>query len=291
MRVLLTGATGLIGRETARALAADGHEVVALSRAGGPVDGAAERRAADLLDPSAARAAVAGAEALVHLAWHSGPGRMAAPENLAWAGATLRLVHDFADAGGRRVVGAGSCAEYDWSARSHHAEDDRLGPRSLYGATKARTGQLLCEAAPHLGLSAAWARIFFSYGAGEPQGRLVGDLIAGLRAGREVPCTDGTQRRDFMSAADIGRALALLVASDVAGPVNVATGEAVAVARLVRHVANRIGRPELVRLGAIERPADDPACVEADVGRLAGLGFRPRLTFEAGLDDAIGRTG
>ena len=139
---------------------------------------------------------------------------------------------------------AGTCAEYDWRADRPHAETDPLAPQSLYGIAKARTGELLCDAGPHLGLTVGWARIFFVYGPGEPPGRLLGDLIAGLRAGREVPCSDGTQRRDFLSAADIGAALVAMLEAGADGPVNVGSGEAVEVRRLIGHVADRIGRPD-----------------------------------------------
>lgn len=292
MRVLLTGATGLIGRETARALAGAGHDVVALSRAGGAVEGAGETCAADLLDSGDMRLAVVESrcDGLVHLAWYGGKGRMGAPENLDWAGATLRLVRAFAAAGGRHVVASGSCAEYDWSGDAPFAEDSPLVPQGLYGIAKARTGQAVVEAAPALGLTLAWARIFFVYGPGEPPGRLLGDLIAGLRAGRDVPCTDGTQARDFLATPDIAQALVQLLDARAGGPVNVASGTTATVGDIVAHVARRLGRPDLVRLGALPRPDGDPDRIAAVTDRLRGLGFRPRLSLAEGLDDALART-
>ena len=55
VRVLLTGATGLIGRTAARALADAGHEVIALSRSG-QADATGQTIACDLLDPDQASA-------------------------------------------------------------------------------------------------------------------------------------------------------------------------------------------------------------------------------------------
>jgi nucleoside-diphosphate-sugar epimerase len=63
LRVAVTGAAGLLGRHVGAALAAEGHEVIGIDR---PGRGAA--RGADLTAPGAARAALAGAEALVHAA-------------------------------------------------------------------------------------------------------------------------------------------------------------------------------------------------------------------------------
>ena len=291
MRVLVTGATGLIGQETCAALAGAGHEVVALSRSGRDVAGAAETIAVDLLDETATVPALrgAGAEALVHLAWYDGPGRMGAKDNLDWAAATIRLVRTFAEAGGRRVIGAGSCAEYDWRDAGPFSEGAALNPQSLYGIAKARTGQMLMDAAPQLGLAMAWARIFFVYGPGEPEGRLLGDVIAGLRAGRPVPCTDGLQERDFMATPEIGRALAHMLDCGAEGPVNVASGDCIPVRDLIGAVADHMGGADLVQLGARTRPPDDPPRIAADVTCLRALGFIPRHSLE-GVADAIDRT-
>lgn len=285
MRVLLTGATGLIGRQCTAPLTDAGFEVIAASRRGAAVPGA-EALALDLLDPGAVRAALAEARPthLVHLAWHDSPqGRWTAPANLDWAAATLTLLRAFAEAGGTRAVCAGSCAEYGWD-RPVLAEDSPLKPATLYGAAKARAGQLALAGAGAMGLRLAWARIFFCYGPGEPPGRLLGDLVAGLRAGQQVDCTDGLQERDFLHTADIGRALAAILASPADGAVNIGSGRAVPVRDVIETAARLVGRPDLIRLGARPRPAGDPPRLEADATRLTTeVGFRPGFDLEAGL--------
>lgn len=290
-RVLLTGASGLIGRQTIEPLRDRGFTVVALSRSGEPLPGAEETLAADLLIKEEMEQAVrrAAASHLVHLAWHDqGGDRWNAPANLEWAAATLTLVRTFAEAGGKRVVAVGSCAEYDWSAPSPLQENAPLAPSSLYGAAKAATGALLVAAASALGVSLAWARVFFCYGPGEAEGRLLDDVLTGLEAGHPVDCTDGLQERDFLHTADIGRALALLTASQVEGPVNIASGKAVRVRRVIETAARQMGRPELIRLGARPRPPDDPSRIEADTTRLSNeLGFHPKFDLESGVADVI----
>ncbi len=133
-RVLVTGATGLIGRHLAAPLAAAGYEVVALSRQGKGLTG-------DLLSDPEGIAERARADHLIHLAWHDAPtARMTAPENLDWTVASLRLLRAFAANGGKRAVMVGSCAEYDWSGAGHLGEDAPLKPATPYGAAKAATG-------------------------------------------------------------------------------------------------------------------------------------------------------
>lgn len=282
-RVLLTGATGLIGRQTVRQLEEAGFAVVAVSRARGD----------DLLRDPEAVVARAGADHLIHLAWHDGAkDRWSSAANLDWVGASLRLLRAFAEAGGKRAVMVGSCAEYDWTGDGHLSETAPLRPATVYGAAKAATGMAAMAGAGVMGVSLAWARIFFCYGPGEPEGRLFGDIVKGLAAGREVACTDGLQRRDFLHTADVGRALSQLLASPVEGAVNIGSGRAVAVRDLIGALARALGREDLIRLGARPRPAGDPPLIEADTGRLAtDVGFRPVHDIESGVRAVLAADG
>lgn len=283
-RVLLTGATGLIGRATASSLAEAGHEVVTLGR------NPASNITCDLLDLDATTAALETARAshLVHLAWHDGlRDRWASPANLDWMAATLHLVQAFARAGGQRTVCAGSCAEYDWSV-SKLSETSPLRPRTLYGAAKAGTGLALCKGQDALGLSLIWARIFFVYGPDEPPGRLLGDLISNLRVGRPVKCTDGLQERDFLHVDDLAHALVRLLEADLTGAVNVASGTAIPVRDLIEEVANQMHHPDLIQLGAMARAPDDPDRLAADVTRLRDeVGFVPQHDLASGVADVL----
>ncbi|WP_171172389.1 NAD(P)-dependent oxidoreductase [Ruegeria sp. HKCCA0370] len=283
-RVLLTGATGLIGRATATALTEAGHEVVTLGR------NPASDIPCDLLNPNATSTALETARAshLVHLAWHDGArDRWTSGANLDWMAATLHLVREFARTGGQRAVCAGSCAEYDWSV-PELIETSPLRPRTLYGAAKAGAGLALCAGQQTLGLSLAWARIFFVYGPDEPPGRLFGDLMSNLGAGRPVDCTDGRQERDFLHVDDLARALLRVLESDLTGPVNVASGTAIPVRDLIEEVAKQMSHPDLIRLGAIARAADDPARLAADVGRLRHeAGFVPQHDITSGVADIL----
>ena len=287
-RVLITGATGLIGRQTVRPLRDRGYEIIALNHKAHSANGIESIRA-DILDPASRIAAIRQAKAthLLHLAWHDGPqGRWTAPENMEWSTATFELVREFAAEGGRRAVCVGSCAEYDWSYEVL-AESTPLRPTSVYGRAKASTGTLLTEIAPNLGLSLAWARIFFCYGPGEPRGRLLGDLLHGLSAGQTVLCTNGKQERDYMHTGDIAEALAVILDGNQTGPINVASGETVLVKDLIEITAELMQRPDLIKLGARDRPINDPPILSADVALLRSSGFRPKHDLRSGLADCV----
>lgn len=293
-RVLVTGASSFIGRQSVTPLLERGYEVHltvhdSSRREFLEPDILARCRVheVDLLDSRAAECCVKDicASHLLHFGWHADIGtRLTSPANLDWAAATLDLASSFVVAGGGRIVICGTCAEYDWQFRTLLEEETPLSPATLYGAAKNTAHGLLRFAAPRLGFSLAWGRVFFCYGPGEPAGRLVVDVVTRLLAGRTVACTAGHQVRDYMYTEDIGRAFATLVDSDFDGAVNVATGVAVRVRDLVTTTAELVGRPDLVQFGAkVPRPGE-PDRLVADVTRLnTEIGFRPKFDLQSGL--------
>ena len=300
-RVLVTGASGFIGRWSVPALLDRDFEVHAV--AGSQRDVPAELSGAtvhhvNLLDERASDALLrrVAPSHLLHFAWIATPGLYwESPENARWLTASRHLLRAFRDCGGVRAVMAGSCVEYDWSKvevcdeRASPLADSGATPPSAYAVHKIAMQRELAEFGFDAHLSTAWGRIFFQFGPYEHPDRLVPFVIRHLLRGEEALCTHGRQVRSFMHVSDVGSAFAGLLAGDVQGPVNVGSDEQIAVAQLIERIARDIGRPDLVRLGARIAPTAEPALLVPDVRRLRDeVGWRPALTLSEGLDDCIG---
>jgi nucleoside-diphosphate-sugar epimerase len=226
-------------------------------------------------------------EVLLHLAWYVEPGRFwTAPDNVRWVEASLAMLRAFAGTHGRRAVVAGTSAEYDWRSAGERCHEQRtpLRPVTLYGAAKHALRVVAERYAEQEGFELAWGRIFFVYGPGEPDGRLVPSVGKALLTGEPVPTTRGDQIRDFMHVQDVAAAFATLADSGVTGAVNVASGEPVAVKEVVNGLAEAAGRPDLPRPGALPDREGDPPRLVADVSRLRDeVGFAPRIALTEGL--------
>jgi nucleoside-diphosphate-sugar epimerase len=294
-RVLVTGATGFVGRNALAPLLRRGCEVHAVTSRRPLAHAPAEVtwHSADLLD-AAQRTALVGAVAptdLLHLAWYAEPGAFwRSPENLRWVAASLELLRAFGDAGGRRAVLAGTCAEYGWTPETHCVEATTpLAPATLYGASKDALRRVAEAYAAEAGLSLAWGRIFFLYGPHEDPRRLVSSVARALVAGAVAPTSHGEQVRDFLYAPELAEAFAaLLMRDEVRGAVNLAAGRPVRIRDVVEAVARAAGHPELLHLGARPASPGEPEVLTADVTRLRDeVGWAPALSLEEGVAQTV----
>ncbi len=268
VRVLVTGATGFVGRWATNALTARGAEVVRLSRTasqggnGGPVV------AANLLDPNAIRRVVneVRPNVVLHLAWDVSHGRFyQAAANLDWLAASVHLARAAIDAGVSRIVGVGTCVEYSPPENDDCDEDTTPAePNTLYGISKEALRRVISRYAAENGFSFAWARLFYLFGPFEDARRLVPSVSIQLARGLPAELSSGRALRDFMDVRDVGEALAMLTLSDVTGTVNVGSGRAVSIGAVADQLAEIAGRSDLIRRGTLpDRPDEAPRIVAA----------------------------
>jgi nucleoside-diphosphate-sugar epimerase len=291
-RVLVTGASGCIGRHVLPRLTARGWEVWGLSSKTATPDVPGVRwRHANLLDDGDVAGVMHEVQPthLLHLAWYIAPGKWAAaPENFEWVRASLNLVTAFRDLGGSRLVTAGSCLEYDWNYGYCSEARTPCAPHTVYGTCKHALQLLTSAMAANSGFSSAWGRVFFLYGPHEHPDRLVASVIRSVLTAQAARTSHGTQVRDYLYVEDVADVFVRLLESELTGPVNVASGQAVALRDIIWRIGELTGRRDLIQLGAIPPAATDTPLVVADTTRLrAELGWTPAWDLGRGLGATI----
>jgi nucleoside-diphosphate-sugar epimerase len=226
---------------------------------------------------------------LLHFAWYAKPGEYwNSLENIRWVEGSLHLLRAFHRNGGKRVVMAGTCAEYDWGAGCCAEDVTPLVPSTLYGTCKNALQHLLKDFSRVTGLSSAWGRIFFLYGPYENPNRLVSSVILNLLQNKTALCSHGNQIRDFLYVEDVASAFVALLESDVMGPVNIASGRPVTLREVVLTAADYLGARERVQFGAIPAPENDPPLIVGDSHRLADeVGWHPEYNLATGIAQTV----
>jgi nucleoside-diphosphate-sugar epimerase len=243
----------------------------------------------DLLteDPRAL-AASARAETLIHLAWIATPGVYGhSLENLDWLRASTALSAAFLAEGGRRLVGAGTCLEYDLD----HQGAETTGPSTLYAAAK-HACRLAFErqVASVDGTSLAWPRIFFLLGAEDHPDRFAPSLARRLMAGEPAEISQGLVERDFIDVRDAGRAIAALAGSGVSGAFDIASGHGWRLRDLAEAIARAAGRPDLLGINpALDRAGEAPRLVGDPEPLMLATGFSPLYSIDQSIADLLRR--
>lgn len=290
--VLITGAGGFIGKHCLPYLISNGFEVHAVD-----ISVPKEKlcglhwHQVDLLDmkQSSKLLATICPTHLLHFAWYAKPGEYwNSLENIQWVEGSLHLLRAFHMNGGKRVVMAGTCAEYDWHHGCCSEQVTPLAPSTLYGTCKNALQSLLKDFSRVTGLSSGWGRIFFLYGPHENPNRIVSSVILNLIQDKVAPCSHGNQIRDFLHVKDVASAFVALLKSDVTGPVNIASGNPIMLKEVILSIADKLKRNELIRFGEVSSALNEPKSLTAEVKRLnSEVGWKPSYDLDRGLMQTI----
>lgn len=280
MRVLVTGATGLIGRGAVAALRGRGHDVVAVVRPGREPSPGATAIEHDLLERVDARS-LPEADVVLHLAHHP---HVTFPEHATKlyrlnASATLELLDAARSLGVTRFVHASTGGVYGYASHPLR-EDDPPRATDFYALTKLHAEALVRLYGEYF--STTILRPFFPYGPGQ-RDRLIPRLARSIEQGEPVLVDDdGGPRLNPIYVDDAVAAFVAAVEGGTEQLLNVAGEEVVT----VRGLAETIGG--LLRSEPRFQPrARDGGDLVADISRLRAVLDAGRFV---GLQDGLRRT-
>jgi UDP-glucose 4-epimerase len=302
LRIAVTGGAGFIGTNLVRHLLAQGwvtRVVVLDDLSSGSAQNlagcAAELVEGTVLDAGDLDRALAGADAVVHLAARPGvPRSIEEPlaSHHANATGTLMLLEAVRRHGVPHVVLASSSSVYGANPTLPKAEGLLPQPMSPYAVAKLAAEHYTLAYGRLFGLAVLPFRFFNVYGpyqaAGHAYAAVIPSFIEAAVAGRPLTIHgDGAQSRDFTYVGTvcevIGAAVRQRLATD--GPVNLAFGGRYSLLDVVERLASHLGR-ELATAHVASRPGDVPHS-QADQARLRSL--FPDVA-PVGLDEGLAQT-
>ncbi len=287
-KVFVTGAKGLIGKETLKPLLDKGYEVFALTTGeipshysevtwiqGNLFDFETVKKIFEEIKPTH----------LLHLAWQT-TGKFNDNINFDFLSASLNLLKTFKENGGEKVVIAGTYIEYAESAELLDEYKSPLNPQHIYGKCKnylREIAELYCKSN---GISFAWGRIFSAFGLESDLRRLTGDVMNSLFNDKTVEIRSGSLIRDYIYSKDVASAFVEILDSDKQGIFNISTGIATSIKDYVLTIAKLMKKENLVVFN--EQASNQYKFVVGNNSRLRDeLGWKPEYTIETALNEII----
>lgn len=283
MNVLVTGATGFVGRHLVAALLARGCAVRAVARnvetaASMPWINHVEFVATDIHAADLDIAALTdGIDVLAHLAWPGLPNYRALfhfEHNLM---ADYRFIKGAVEAGVAQVLVTGTCFEYGMQS-GPLSESVEPQPSNPYGLAKHTLHLFLQNLQQEKPFTLQWARLFYLHGEGQNPNSLLAALDRAIDAGEaSFNMSGGEQLRDFLPIASAADYLAaILHQRDFNGVINCASGQPVSVRALVEQRLRERGAALKLNLGHYPYPSHEPMAFWAVTERLQQLLGEPQ---------------
>ena len=297
-KVVITGATGTIGRALISVCIQAGYEVLAIVHSNSPraseldkighclvlhldlseYDNAMEEMKKQNITPESC-------ELFFHLAWMApfGKDRENLPLQLDNVKASLTAVHFAKALGCTTFIGAGSQAEYGRVA-GQLSSVTPVFPETGYGVAKLCAGQMTRLACEQVGLKHIWTRILSVYGPHDGKQSLISVAVDAMINNRKTSFSPCDQMWDYIYSEDAARALLLAAQKGCHGSVYViGSGKAQPLKEYIHTVAEITGYKKEIGFG--RRPYNDKQVMylQADITGLQMLGFEPQVSFEDGI--------
>lgn len=287
-RILVTGATGLIGRELAKTSITDDYDVYAITSRQGPQNNTYQWISANLFNQDEIGKLIANIRPhhLLHLAWATTEDYLSSPINQRFLDSGISLAQQFASYGGQRAVFAGSCLEYKFKDAPLKETDELDVMKYEYTRCKHELHQKAAKIFRASNVEFAYCRIFYVFGHGEHPKRLTPSVIHGLRSGQGLSIKSGPLQKDYMYSREIARAFLEVLNSSATGTFNICSGNPISIRDYALTIAHLLNRENLLSFD--DSCTGQPAVILGDNSRLTNeIGFVPSYTTTTALAEIL----
>lgn len=267
-KVLVTGATGLIGKELIKPLQKAGFDIYAITiDENNPANGVNWIKGS-LFDEKFIQETMETVkpEYLLNMAWATTGDYLTSDVNYKFLNAGISLLKYFKDNGGKRVVYAGTCFEYKFKDEPLKETDELAPAKTVYTFCKNKLHEIAGYFCEENNISFGYGRIFYVYGRNEDKTRLTGMIIDKLSKNEEVIIKSGSLIKDYMYAKDIAGAFVKFLDSNVEGTVNICTGNPVTIKDFALTIAKKMNKEHLIVFQ--DEPSNQPPIIVGDNSRL-----------------------
>lgn len=284
--VFITGGTGLIGKETIPFLKKSGFDIYALTINDEKSNDNVKYVKGNLFNKEEIDFLLSEIkpEYLLHYAWLS-TGLFNDNSNFDFLTSSIDLLKSFVKHGGKRVVMAGTYAEYGYHDETL-CETMSAEPINIYSQCKDFVRQIAEAYCKNNNVSFGWGRIFSAFGKESDPRRLTSDVINHLKASEPVTIRSGSLIRDYIYTKDIAAAFVAFLESNIEGIVNICTGKEMSIRDYVLKIAQAMKRENLVIFQ--EQPSPQQKRVVGDSTRLnREVGFTPKYTIDEAIKEIL----
>lgn len=297
-KIIITGASGMIGSHLTNVCLANGTEVIAVVRKGSkkidniPNDAHVRIVECDLNEITRLPDIISGKyDAFYHFAWDGvfGNDRNNVGKQVDNIDNSISAVEAAAKLGCNKFIFAGSQAEYGLK-NCKLSVNTVAEPITPYGIAKYTVNKLGAIRALDLGMEFCSGRILSAYGPRDNSYTMIMTLIDKLIKGESVDLTTGDQIWDYVYAKDAANAFYLMGINGVHGKAYpIASGESKPLKEFVREIYGIVGNDRaILNFGAIQLGDNAVKHLAADLSELTSdTGYVTQYSFIDGIRETI----
>jgi len=295
-RIVLTGATSMLGIALIKECIRNGTHIVAIVRPNSthiqrlPTSELVEILEGDLCTLSTIEYGRTGFDAFYHFAWQGTDrkGRLDADIQMENVRYTLDAVKLASKLGCSTFIGAGSQAEYG-RADSTLTWDTPVNPEIAYGIAKYSASRLSAVKSKELGIRHIWARVLSVYGPYDGEHTMIMSGIRQLLKNERPQYTKGEQLWDYLFCSDAAKAFYLMGEKPKDQAVYcLGSGKSRPLHEFVTMMRDTINSNLEIGIGELEYPPNQVMRLCADISNLTrDTGFEPKIDFQEGIKTTI----